>query len=365
MAKCKVKKVAMPSPDETESLNDMFSQMTGLKNSDPDIIIPKLCSLLTKLQKYSKVYKLLLGFKEFISKFSEYTAEFDSITTFIKKLDDVCDIASSEKNKYAEMSADEINTMYKTLKTATEVKSVVITSSNLGHHKKSLMNKESLCDDFIKREPGVTYKPLHFTNLDLKVLWTSNNLTKMDKTYILNILSHTYLIGTEVYKLISSPDIDIRKFSNTILSSIEQMKKQIPRCDKAFDIIANSINTLETNFDTYYKSSVESENPSIIIESFILDVSLNQSANATITSQFRKIIMFIKKKASNTTDPKIKQLFKILNGQFAKMEKETGTDETEDAIPSDAPKDTTEPCLPDISKYTKHDSSKDTPEPVD
>ena len=121
------------------------------------------------------------------------------------------------------------------------------------------------------------------------------------------------------------------------------MKKQIPRCDKAFDIIAKSVNMLEDKFDGYYKTSVEAENPSIIIESFIIDVSMSQKSNASITAQFRKIIMHMKKQASNTNDPRVSKLFGILNNQFNMMKDTTGMDgdsDDEDSPPEDKSKET-------------------------
>ena len=51
---------------------------------------------------------------------------------------------------------------------------------------------------------------------------------------------------------------------------------------------------LEDNFDGYYRESVEAANPSIIIENFIVDVSVNQQPSASLTGEFRRIIMFIK-----------------------------------------------------------------------
>jgi hypothetical protein len=108
------------------------------------------------------------------------------------------------------------------------------------------------------------------------------------------------------------------------------MKKTIPRCDKAFDIIKNSVELLEGNFKGYYRNSVEAENPSIIVESFIIDVSMSQKANASITGQFRRIIMYMKKQSANNNDPRVKQLFKILNSQFDLMAKKTGVDPVDD-----------------------------------
>ena len=96
---------------------------------------------------------------------------------------------------------------------------------------------------------------------------------------------------------------------------------------------------LEDNFGGYYKTSIEAENPSIIIESFIIDVSMSQKANATVTTQFRKIIMFMKRQSANSKDPRVSKLFKILNSQFNMMEKETGVNPDSDDESKNTPND--------------------------
>ena len=161
--------------------------------------------------------------------------------------------------------------------------------------------------------------------------------------YILNILSHTYKIGLDIYQVITSPDIDIKKFSRVLINNIEKMKKQIPRCNKAFDIIANSVHLLENNFDGYYKNSVEAENPSIIVENFIVDVSVSQNATASTTAQFRKIIMFMKKQSAGNKDPRVAKLFKILNSQFSIMQRETGIEPDPETEPETEPETDPEP----------------------
>ena len=328
----KMKKM-MPkgSAEDADMLNDMFSQMTGSENADPDVIIPKLCSLNTMLVKYLKVYKLLLSFNEFIDNFPEYESDFIEVGNFIKNLENIV----TDTDKFTEEILKSwpiinVNALYKKLKSIKEVQDIIITSSNLGKYTKYLSDMHNLGDEFIKREPGLSFKPIAFTNLDLKVLWASDKLNTMAKKYILSILSHTYKIGHSIYQLVTSPDIDIKKFSDVLIKNIDKMKKQIPRCDKAFDIIANSVNLLENNFGGYYKTSVEAENPSIIIESFIIDVSMSQKANATVTTQFRKIIMFMKRQSANSKDPRVSKLFKILNSQFSMMQKETGVNPDSD-----------------------------------
>ena len=319
----KVKKMQQKgSVEDANLLNDMFSQMTGSNNADSDIIIPKFIKLKELVTKYFKIFNLLINFDEFIKSFPEYTPEFDDIRKFLEKLEKIKNDDELTEKKLSDMNNDNVNKLYKELKNNNEIQTMVIISGNLDKYKKYLSDKANLGDEFIKREPGLSLKPLTFTNLDLKLLWSSEKLTSMAKKYILNILSNTYSIGHEVYQIITSPDIDIKKFSSILIANIDKMKKQIPRCDKAFDIIAKSVSMLENNFDGYYKTSVEAENPSIIIESFIVDVSMSQKSNATTTSQFRKIIMFMKRQTASIKDPRVSKLFKILNSQFNLMKSE-------------------------------------------
>lgn len=348
----KVKKMMHKgSPEDSDLLNNMFSQMTGAENADPEIIIPKLCKLHSLLSKYSTIYQLLLHFREFIDNFPEYKKDFLEISDFAEKIDKIVGLDNSiNEEALKNSSSDHVNKLYKTLKNTKEVQTIVIISGNLGKYKKYLSDKNNLGDEFIKREPGLSLKPLTFTNLDLKVLWASDKLSSMAKKYILNILSHTYVIGHEMYQIITSPDVDIKKFSRVLINNIDKMKKQIPRCNKAFDIIAKSVNLLENKFEGYYKTSVEAENPSIIIESFIIDVSMSQKANASITSQFRRIIMFMKKQSAQSKDPRVSKLFKILNSQFSLMQKETGIEPDSDEE-NDKETETTEPSNEDSELY--------------
>jgi hypothetical protein len=235
----KVKKL-MPKGSEEDAnvLNDMFEQMTGSQGADPEIIIPKLTRLHNLLTKFIKIYKLLLNFSDFIDNFQEYNKCFDEIKEFINQISNIINTDHElTHDKLKLMDIDQINNLYKVLKNKQEVQSIIVTSGNLGKHKRYLKDKNNLNDDFIKREPGLSLQPLSFTKLDLKILWASDKLTNMAKKYILNILNHTYNIGHEMYEVITSPDIDIKKFSSVLIANIDKMKKTIPRCDKAFNII--------------------------------------------------------------------------------------------------------------------------------
>jgi len=335
----KFKKVPVGSKDDTDTLNKMFEQMTGISNAEPDVIIPKILKIKNALVKYVKLFNILLGFSNIKSKLSEYKHWFDEIQQFLDKLleqtntniEVVYDENSTDQiNDLKKITIDDLNKMYKSLKECSFIKEIIITCSNLAAFKKYLENKDKLDDKFIYKEPGLSLIPLSFSGLDLKLIWNIDDITQKDKNFVLSILHHAYVVGWEIYDIVSSPDVDIGKFSEILIKSITKLRKQIPRCDKAFDVIENSVKLLEENFKNYYKTSVEAENPSIIIESFIMDVSTTQKASPLVTAQFRRIVAYLKQKSAGNNDPKIKQLFSMLNTQFSAMDKEFGVSTDKD-----------------------------------
>ncbi len=329
----KIKKVASMSKDDADTLNKMFEQMTGIANAEPDVIIPKILKMKCLIVKYYKLFSILVNFTEFKTLLDEYGEWFKEIENFIENLKDTnkielnADYSHENINNILNLQSlkdEELNQQYKSLKDNSFVKQAIITCSNLENYKNYIKDKENLDDKFIKREPGLSLIPFSFSGMDFKILWSLDEITDQGKKFLLSIIHHSYTIGHEIYEIISSPDVDIAKFSSILVEHITKMRKQIPRCDKAFDVIENSVKLLENNFKAYYRCSVEAENPSVIVESFIIDVSTTQSASPLVNSQFRRIMSFLKQKSSGINDPKIKKLFSMLNEQRAAMDTELG-----------------------------------------
>lgn len=363
----KVKKISVVSKDDTESLNKMFEQMTGIANAEPDVIIPKLLKIQQNIVKYYKLFSILVNFTEFKNLLDEYDTWFKDIETYIKNLKETNNI-DLDKNyspdivanvhQLQSISVDELNKLYKDTKENPHVKEIVVTCSNLSNFKRYIENKDDINGKFINREPGLTLIPFSFSELDLKILWSMDDLSEQGRKFILSILHHSYTIGYEVYDIISSPDIDISKFSHILVESITKLRKQIPRCDKAFDVIENSVKLLEGNFKNYYKNSVEAENPNILVESFIIDVSTSQTASPLVTSQFRKIVSFLKQRSSGVTDPKVKALFGMLNEKFTAMDSEMGVKTS--PIPDEPSRDE-----PSRDEPSRDEPSRDEPSETD
>ena len=326
---------------DQETLTELFEQMTGLRDADIDIIMPKYVNVMALLKKMYKLYELLSNLEVFVNNFAEY-AWIDEVILFLQNIKDECDLDLSkdyqiDKLKHElyeqfygnkDMQLDEaevqlknhVNNLYRTVKNSQVIKKIMVTSANLAPFKSNL-SLDEVSDTFIKWEPGNTFMPLAFTSLDLKLIWNSD-IEPKGKKFLLSILQHTFKISYDIYDMIYSPDVDIAQFSDLLISTITKLRSQIPRCDKAFDVIETSVNMLKFNFKDYFRLSVESENPSTILESFIVDVASSQRANPTVVAQFRRITAYIKKNSANSNDPRIKQLFRMLNTQFTKIDKE-------------------------------------------
>lgn len=316
----KIKKKTLNDKD-TSLLNDMFNQMMGVDNAAPEIIKPKLVKTLQLIKRFCRIYNLFLNFQELRHTLIDNNQSFVQIENFLKNIEQELNITNTTPDttidSFSNTNVNDLNVLYKKIKECQIIRKIIITSSKLSSYKKQLNNRDKLQEAFISREPGISYTPLAFCNsFDLKKIWSSDDITVLAKKYILNIISHTMEIGLKLYEIINSPDIDVEQFSLVLIKAIEKLKKQIPRCDKAFNSIKDSVNLLQNNFNNYYKESIEAENPSIIIENFIVDVSIGQKADAVATSQFRKIIMHLKQKSAGIQDPKMKQLFKLLNNNF-------------------------------------------------
>lgn len=336
----KMKKMSIADQSDAETLNEMFKQMTGISDAEPDVIIPKYLKVRSKVSKYYKLFNVMLNFEEFKTLPVDYSNWVEQIRVFMQSL--INSTGIDPELKYPEIDAEQTETLqalsskdlnikYRELKKNEFVRKIIKTSSNLGVFKIHLETRDELNDAFIKREPGYTLTPLDFSGLDLKVLWDQEELSSHGKTFLLQILHHAYILGKDIYNIVSSPDVDITKFSSVLVGNISKLRKQIPRCDKAFDAIENSIKLLETKFGDYYKTSVEAENPTIIMESFIIDVATNNKASPSTAAQFRKIIMFLKNKSTGVSDPKVKKLFSMLNSQFNNIDKQFSV-KTDDSV---------------------------------
>jgi hypothetical protein len=323
----------------TGDINSMFEEMMGVKDAEAYIIVPKFVKTRNLIRR---VYKVLMQFCSsslLQSDFPETQESMEQIKTFATEMKqsvvfselkgaDGKDIDETD-DLYAGVSKDDINNLYKKLKTNAYVQRLIVMCGRMKQYSKCFEDINNLKDNFIGQEPGLSLHIFDFSTLDLKKLWVSNKITPFVKKYVLSVLYTIYKDLFSLYKITTSPDVDIDKFTEVLLSSLGQLKKQpgLNRCNNAFKRIEASVELLKGKFDNYYRESVASSNPNMIVESFIIDVSNQGGADARLTREFRQIIQYMHKMSTQNgknKDPNVQKLFGLLQKNFEIMENKTG-----------------------------------------
>jgi hypothetical protein len=223
---------------------------------------------------------------------------------------------------YRELKASKV--FQDMLMTAKNLKEILMTEKNRRHAETHDLEPESLSIKFIANCEGDNFKPFEFSNIDFKQMYYSEALFTDDlRDFLLKCLSIIYNKCNVIVEVHLTPDVDPSELSESIIKIIGKVRKQIPRCDKAFNKIANAVGMLKSNLGEYYKDYVSSQNPSIIIESFVSDVANAESADTEVAAQFAKIIQFFKKKmqTAGNIDPKMQKIMNVLSKQNEKLTK--------------------------------------------
>ncbi len=313
---------------DQDGMSDMFNQLLGDEKSlDINIIKDKYMKLKTNLER---VYKLLESFHNTIyakvinDKFNTELFK-KNIQGFIEDCKHLCieDIPDDKVIKY-----------YKMMKEHMTVKDCIHICKNLIRYKKYFEDNDNLSDSFIKSSKMHEFIIFPFCSFDIKSIYTHIKVDESISKYLLIFLNMLFKTTYDIYEIVTSPDIDISKFSDIIIQSIQQAKKMIPRANRAFRKIEDSVELLKNNFQGYYKDFISTKNPTIILENFILDCSKENGDDVDIelARQFKKIVMFYQKKSQGKIkDPRVNQLFDMLNKNFDMLNvKDTDIDNNSD-----------------------------------
>ena len=330
MRRVKVKSVKNQLADK--NVINMFNQMLGTENSDPDIILPKYKLVTSKMKSISKTLNVATN-DVLMKMFPEEEDGCKGIIKFILSLDSIDYTVIDDKTEMTDELKRKVCDDYSNLKISNEVKMIIILCKNLIEYSNKFNTDSTFDDSFIARIPGYNFAPFPFSSLNIKFIWNQPQITERTKKYIFTVLRIILDASREIYKTITSPDVDVKEFSSIIINSLSQIKKQIPRCGKAFAKIEQSVSLLENNFSDYYKDFIQSKNPSTIIESFVVDVSRSGGAERETTRQFRTIIRHYQKMTQGKIkDPKVKQIFDMLNNNFNTMDGEIKKNEDNQEI---------------------------------
>jgi hypothetical protein len=381
----------------------MFNKMMGASEPDFEIVIPKYerihknaCDVVELFSKFikSEVSKVLC--QQFPRGFTEIRDFIDGSVESLNEMklepndntlsgEDLHEINSNPeklqeflKKMDSKYKLQGLGEKYTKLKSSFVIKEMIMIARSLKNvvmaekerTKSSVHNlekKDSLSAEFILNCCGDYLKLFNFTSLDFKQIWFSDLIDEQGKKYILHVLHYIYVRVMIIVRDVTSPDIDVEKFSEIVSGNIEEMRKCIPRCDKAFDKIKSSVGLLKENFGEYYKDFVTSQsgNPGVIIENFVADVAKKNTADLATTRQFKEIIKFYNRQISGkkVTDPKVKKMLSlvgenldILEGKLESKPSSTPTTEVnniEHPFPLESEAVPDKPVVKKLSKNAK------------
>lgn len=305
--------------DQNELL-DMFQQLAGDPTKlDPEIVKEKYERLKNDIIRCNK---LLLKFKEAIldrlhtkigvDPFFDHSVR--ELVDFVKRVTEYISDDVSEEN---------LVHFYQALKDSFVVEEYLKVCKALKQGEDCIKDRCALSDRFIKRAVGEEFYVFDFAKINFKHLFThilEENFPEKDeldgcKQYILVMCNMLYITTQDIYSIVTTPDVDIDKLSELIIKAISAAKKQVPRCDKAFRLIENSVDMLKTGMSSYYKDFVASGNPAIIFENFINDLSSDLHIDTQTLGQFKRIIFHFRKQANNMPkkNPKLEGVFSTLD----------------------------------------------------
>ena len=355
----KVKTVSMKKKLVDNNMSDMFKDIFTDKCDINKVqekyvkITDIFKKLISKLQifidgpffknheNYGKLWKDdFVSFKKTVNKLlskvfeaKKHIKEYESID--LSSYTDVLIISKDEQNydkKYAEniqkfandkeFAEENIRKEYSEIKNLDEVKKIIILSKDCLFYKEKWMDPNKLDDKWILEQPGLSFKPFNYiSDLDLKLLWLDENIDEKDRKYIYLTFSILLKLSHQLWTIITSPDVDMKKYTEIIEKSINEIRNipELNRCSRAFKKIKNSMHLLEDKFPEYYKDSISSKDPTAMIGNFIVDVSNNEKMDASLLLEFKKIINFYKKQkelSKHQNDPKLDKIFESLQSKI-------------------------------------------------
>lgn len=368
MSKVRVKVKAV----KDKELAEMFNQMLGAGDTvNINICYPRYIQLRGYVEKVLQVLDIFNNKCKFYESFQELLPCQKEINDYIERTrsqlakDYFIDLSAYEWNlsMLSEEQVKEFSKVYDNFKKSETLSVLVAVCDNLIQYKKYIGDEKNLSHKFILTMAGAEFCPFPFTRLNFKYVLNmvavdnaSNNTVTPITDLLLSVLNKILNITHNLYRVLSTPDIDIDEFVNVVMRNIEEAKKrpEMSRCRRAFDKLTKSVEMLKENFSTYYRDFIESNNSTIIIENFVLDVAKNTKADPQLMREFRTIINYYKKiAASQVKNPQVQGLLNKINEQFAKFDKFTNinrkneveiepSDSSSDDTPDDDEKDSTE-----------------------
>ena len=322
MSKVKVIKMKTTKADN-EDMSAMFNQMLGIDNINMEIAYPRYMRIRKICEQIVKLF-INVSSNPFIKSSRDLEKQRKEIIVFCDQMQKLIDEKMSlnlEKytymwDKLPQVEYKQFAEYYEYCKKSDLILKCVQLCNNLSYYKQHFTNLEVLNGKFIDKIPGVQWTPFPFTGLNLKHIFSLTTAGENTREYFLIVLNKSYEITRKLYDELNSPDIDLDKFSEIIMSSIDKICDipELNRCKRAMQKIKDSVSLLKNNFGQYYKDFLGTGNSTIMMEHFILDVAKDTKVDPSLSIEFNKIIKYYKKVAqTNIKDPKVKSMLEKIS----------------------------------------------------
>ena len=339
-----------------EGIVEIFMKLVGEGSADVEIVAPKYEGVMGKMEKILGLLKCIMEpniINGYI--YENYRIGVNDILSYIEKIqqflyDHELEVQEGRlnDNDLKKINSDpqlleeylsrcnerydreELAQTYTSIKTNDITADLITVMSNI----KYLLSKSEYEDTHDLEDPSrLSYE--FITNseedtailnpicrIDFKLFFMDEIINKDIKDMFLRVLQIIYKHSLYISQTISTPDVSAEEFTTIIDESLKKLKKipELSGCHKAFSKLSNSKVLFENNFDSYYKDFVKSQNPGIMLESFISDVAKQEDTNKSLVPQLRKIVSYYRKNMSKISDPKINTLFNMLEKNFSILE---------------------------------------------
>lgn len=279
------------SVKETKSdLEHYFGQLTGTEEPDLEIVKPKLSHLKNDINTICSTMEMFAPAIRGLG----YTKDADALVTFTSR-------ATLFRDALKAMEQVELTgALWKVIKDHDFIQICMIACSNLSViHTQFVQSWRTVDRKFMNRFTGLQFKPfMPWCEIDFKALWLIDGERETDLPELLfTVMKNLFNAMRDMYDCYMQPDVNIAHLSELIVSTLVNLRKRIPRCDKAFDKIEESARMLKDNFGDYYRDFLESKDPNNIFTAFISDVSTSCGSDTQLIFQCRKIVDFYRKNA--------------------------------------------------------------------
>lgn len=289
---------------DMSELNSIMGSLTGDKAYiNPFIVLDKKTVMLDSVKS---IYSVLEKFNEniifpIIDSNSLYKTYYSAIKDFVEDCKQFYD--------KPQCKLDEVVDIYLAMKEHPVIIKILAMLKVLNKYESYIKNKDELNARFIYETSSCSSITIFdFCDLDFKILLEidvpKQNTDKVKK-YILLMFNILFTKSMDIYKLLTSPDIDPSEFSKAIINLTNSFKSQIPGCDRAFKKINESVDKLTASIGTYYKTLIITKDPTILVKSFLNDIvedslAEGEKEDLICTFQLKKIINHFKNLATTT-----------------------------------------------------------------